>query len=270
MSFNQENYNSYKESQLEKQKIQSRIQNSDPILQSNKYYEQKEKKKPIETRNYFSYISQTSSSSNPSKKIKYQPDNLSSNLIDKNPLVPERPHKKVLQSEYEKEMSKVKPISKKIVYNGPDNNMNKIMSGAYSDIQPKIEKKSKYDGMPSAQTLKLNNKGLLSNQVGNNHYNYTLKKKGNVNTNDDHFKELYDKNTNVQPEKFHKKVNVENYKSDIGNVMAHENYPKGYFDGFTNKPNQNDFKNIVKNINDNRENYGKFSRINHYKNDSNL
>ena len=58
MSFNQENYNSYKETQLEKQKIKSKIQNSDPILQSNKYYEQKEKKLPIETRNYFfKYIS---------------------------------------------------------------------------------------------------------------------------------------------------------------------------------------------------------------------
>jgi len=268
MSNNQENNNLIQDNNLPSQNKKAIKRNYDPILQSNQYYEQKAVKQPNETRNYFSNISQTTSS-NPSKRTRYQPDNLSSNLIDKNPYVPERPHKKVLQQEYEKEMSKIKPVSKKIVYNGPDNNMNKLMSGGYSDIQPKFEKKSKYDGMPSSQTIKLNNRGLLSNQVGNNYYNYSLKKRGNVNTNDDHFKELND-NQNIQPEKLHKKINVENYKSDIGNVLAHENYPKGYFDGFTNKPNQNNFDDIVKNINDNLKDYGKYNKGVYYKNDSNF
>ena len=132
-------------------------------------------------------------------------------------------------------------------------NLNDIIYGKGGNEELIFSKKQyKYAGIPSYETVKMNNKNILPNQIGSekkSEYRSNILKKYN----EDHF---FTQGNEIN-ERSHKKIFHLN--SQMRDILSHDNIPKGY-DIFSSKPNEVNYKTLVNSLPDNYENIKKFGK----------
>jgi len=184
-------------------------------------------------------------------------DCLDLNFQDESNNIPDKPKKKFLREEYEKKFHKLQPQSIKMIETRvKKDNLNDILYGkGGNDEFISSKKQYKYAGVPSYETLKMNNKNILPLQNGTekkNEYRRNILKKYN----EDHFFTQGNDNKNGI-EKSHKKVFHLN--SHMGDILFHDNVPKGY-DIYSTKPNEVNYKTLVNSLPSNYENIKKYGK----------
>ena len=135
-------------------------------------------------------------------------------------------------------------------------NLNDILYGKGENEGLIMSRKHyKYAGIPSYETVKMNNKDILPNQIGTqkkNEYIKNILKKYN----EDHFFTQGNDKNGIN-ERSHKKVIHLN--SQMKDILSHDNIPKGY-DIFSSKPNEVNYKTLVNSLPDNYENIKKYGK----------
>ena len=184
-------------------------------------------------------------------------DCLDLNFQDESNNIPDKQKKKFLREEYEKKFHKLQPQSIKMIETRvKKDNLNDILYGkGGNDEFISSKKQYKYAGVPSYETLKMNNKNILPLQNGKekkNEYRRNILKKYN----EDHFFTQGNDNKNGI-EKSPKKVFHLN--SHMGDILSHDNVPKGY-DIYSTKPNEVNYKTLVNSLPSNYENIKKFGK----------
>ena len=82
--------------------------------------------------------------------------------------IPDKPKKRFLRTEYEQKIHKPQPQSIKMIDTRvKKDNLNDIIYGKGGNEELIFSKKQyKYAGIPSYETVKMNNKDILPNQIG--------------------------------------------------------------------------------------------------------